>query len=320
VYVQKAQVAHNGVATGRRRRPWSRDVVTTRLGEDLAVSLTDRVRQLGQVVNASGDWFVLTNADGTIVFSSAAVRQILGYRPDQLVGLRFGDMADPQDAVSARSIIEGLRAGLSVRVTFRMRHRDGREVWVESIAHPPAPADGVVITTRDVTEHHRSDEKLRLAALHDPVTGLANRRHIDQELIAAVARAERLDEGLAVVFLDIDGFKKVNDDHGHATGDAVLRQVAQRISDNTRRGDVAGRFGGDEFIIICPFNLGDRSGPPLEVDRLRRALSAPYEMEGHSESVRVSVGAVTWQAGMTAEQLLQEADKAMYAVKAAGDH
>ena len=318
VYVQAARVAPNGVATGRRRE-WSRDIVTTRLGEDLAVAVTDKARQLREVVDASGDWIVLTSPDSTIVFSSAAVVDLLGYRPDQLVGLRFVDMADPQDLASAKSILEGLRAGRMARVTYRMRHRDGREVWVESIACPPAPGEGVVIATRDVTEHHHSDERLRLAALHDPVTGLANRRHVDEELSAAVARAERLDEGLAVVFLDIDGFKGVNDDHGHAAGDAVLRQVAQRIKSNTRRGDVAGRFGGDEFIIICPFSLGDRSGPALEVERLRRTLSAPYEMEGHPEAVRVSVGAVTWEPGMGAEQLLKRADAAMYAVKAARD-
>ena len=279
--------------------------------------LTDRVRQLHQVVNASGDWIVLTSADSTIAFSSAAVGQILGYRPDQLIGLRFVDMADPQDSGIAASIVERLQAGQPVRVTYRMRHRDGHEVWVESIAYPPAPDDGVVIATRDVTEHHRIDERLRLAALHDPVTGLANRRHVDQELTAAVARADRLGEGLAVVFLDIDGFKKVNDDHGHAAGDMVLRQVSQRIKDNTRRGDVAGRFGGDEFIIICPFSLGDSGGPTREVERLRAALSAPYTLKGHAQVVHVSVGAVTWEPGMTAEQLLKQADKAMYAVKAA---
>lgn len=320
MYVPAGPDAPNDVATARRRRPGSRDIVTTRLGEDLALVLTDKVRQLGQVVNASGDWIVLTGPDGAIVFSSAAVRRILDYRPDQIVGLRFVDMADPQDAAAARSILDRLAAGQSVRVTYRMRHRDGREVWVESIAHPPAPGEGIVITSRDVTEHHRSDERLRLAALHDPVTGLANRRHVDQELNAAVARAERLGEGLAVVFLDIDGFKKVNDDYGHPAGDAVLRQVAQRIRANTRRGDVAGRFGGDEFIIVCPFSLGDERGPTLEVGRLRRVLSVPYELEGQSAKVSVSVGAVTWEPGMTAQQLLRQADAAMYSLKPPRDH
>jgi diguanylate cyclase (GGDEF)-like protein len=168
-----------------------------------------------------------------------------------------------------------------------------------------------VLRFRDVREaEHR--------ALHDPLTGLANRRALLVGLEAALERAVRHERpGPVVLFLDLDGFKAVNDAHGHHAGDDLLRAVADRLRESTREGDVVARMGGDEFVVLCP---DAAPGVPVErlADRLAGALDAPLQADGRVVRLRASVGGVRATPGADAEDVLRLADAAMYRAKAGG--
>ncbi|MCA8977720.1 MAG: GGDEF domain-containing protein, partial [Planctomycetes bacterium] len=149
-------------------------------------------------------------------------------------------------------------------------------------------------------------------ALIDPLTGLRNRRAMLEHLRFAVLRATRNKVSLGVMFIDLDGFKAVNDTRGHSAGDEVLRQVARRLQAKLRATDLCARIGGDEFTILIE---DIETGDDLELVRqkVQRALSAPIDIDGHPQRVRASIGAAVFpEDGATAEALLQSADAAMY--------
>ena len=155
-------------------------------------------------------------------------------------------------------------------------------------------------------------------ALTDVLTGLANRRQLERALQDAIDRAQRFGRQCAVVFADLDGMKKVNDALGHAAGDALLREVAQRIVDNVRRVDTAARLGGDEFVVVLS-ELGDREGAARFASKLFEQVSEPLELEGRSLRPSMSLGIALYPgASDSAKELLHLADAAMYSAKQTG--
>jgi diguanylate cyclase (GGDEF)-like protein len=198
----------------------------------------------------------------------------------------------------------------------RMVRADGRDLWVETVASPTV-LDGrpaVQVLCWDVTERVREQQQLSHAALHDRLTGLPNRAMLEARWTALQAGWTSADRRPAVVFGDLDGFKAVNDEHGHAVGDATLRAVAARLSAVLRSGDVLGRYGGDEFVVLV-----EGAGPELTqqlADRLRAALREPVHVHGRVVQVGMSVGlAVPASADEPLEELLHRADEAMYDAK-----
>jgi diguanylate cyclase (GGDEF)-like protein len=158
-------------------------------------------------------------------------------------------------------------------------------------------------------------EVSRAQARHDPLTRLPNRAAVVEHLGLAIARARRHDRQLAVLFLDLDRFKEVNDVHGHSTGDAVLRAVAGRLAENVRPQDAVGRFGGDEFVIVCEELAGGPVAGRAIVERLASALEAPIEALGRSVQIGASIGLALGDGHSSSTQLLRDADAAMYAAK-----
>ena len=158
-------------------------------------------------------------------------------------------------------------------------------------------------------------EASRAQARHDPLTQLPNRAAVVERLGLAIARARRHDRRLAVLFLDLDRFKSVNDEHGHDTGDAVLRAVATRLADNVRPQDAVGRFGGDEFVIVCEELAASATAGQVIVDRLAAALARPIRVHGCSVLVGASIGLTVGDGHSSTAQLLRDADAAMYAAK-----
>jgi len=197
---------------------------------------------------------------------------------------------------------------------YRMLRNGGEPVWVESSARPPEPGGMIAIVTRDVTERHEWQELLMIAAMHDPVTGLANRNLFDESLDSELARIARHGVLLAVLFIDLDNFKALNDRLGHLAGDKVLQHAADRISRHVRAGDVAARYGGDEFVVAC-VDLNSPAEAQMTAERMRDELARPYRIDDQFETVSASVGVAVWQPGMTPDQLVHAADQAMYSVK-----
>lgn len=177
---------------------------------------------------------------------------------------------------------------------------------------------GIAITSRDVTEHRRRSDHVHYLAHHDHLTGLANRTLLHERLRQAILRGQNRGQRVAVILIDIDCFKQINDSHGHAFGDTLLATVGQRLLSSVRESDTVARIGGDEFVIVMPefrsIQDVERCG-----EQIMRSASQPIEVEGCRISVTLSVGASTFpEHGRTAEELLRNADAAMYHVKESG--
>ncbi|MPQ97818.1 diguanylate cyclase [Modestobacter sp. I12A-02628] len=174
---------------------------------------------------------------------------------------------------------------------------------------------GAVATMSDVTEQRAMEQQLRQAALHDPLTGLPNRSLLVDRLEHVLAASDRDGAHVGVLYCDLDGFKAVNDHHGHATGDAVLREAAARMAHAVRPGDTVGRIGGDEFVVLCP-GVGDMATATRIAARIEAALTEPVVCpDGLRHHIGVSVGVALSQEASTPETVLTAADQAMYAVK-----
>ena len=235
------------------------------------------------------------------------------------------ELVHPRDRAKVRQMFAQCRRGQrsQARVEFRMRRAGGGYAWVEDHAQvAERRADGrparLVGVSADVTARKEAELRLSHLALHDPLTGLANRRALAEALERAIARAERSGQPLAVLCLDLDGFKAINDRYGHPAGDATLLEVAERLRRTIRRSDLAARLGGDEFAVIA----ADLNGP-APVARLARRLGAalrgPIALNDVTALIDVSIGVAFYPGdGDTTEQLLARADLALYAAKRDG--
>ena len=259
-------------------------------------------------------------ADGTCLYASPALVDVLGRDPSELEGRLAIDFVHGDDrARLVAALVSLLRSGEVSTVRYRMAHRDGRWVWVETVMRP-VRAEGRVLelqsSTRDVTARIESEQRLARLALGDPLTGLANRAALLQHLEDLLAGGSPL----ALLFLDLDRFKVVNDSLGHSAGDELLRTVAGRLAGTCRDGDVVARLGGDEFVVVAG-GLGEEGAVQL-AERVQRVLSAPVAVSGHELVVSASVGIVVHAGGehdeRDAETVLRDADASMYRAKAQG--
>lgn len=204
--------------------------------------------------------------------------------------------------------------------TYRVLRRDGVAGWVHARASAVPGAGGppakLVMTAMDITERKQSEEALERLAFQDPLTGLANRALLTERIQQAVGDAAGGRRGLHVFFLDVDRLKVVNDGMGHAAGDSLLVQLADRLHRQVRREDTLARFAGDEFVIVCQDLLPGAAGRLAE--RIRAAMQAPFELLQREVFASVSVGIARYEDGATAESLLHDADAAMYRAKESG--
>ena len=253
--------------------------------------------------------------------------ELLGRAPEDLVGVPFSELLHPDerdgDDSRIRRLLEGSESGLSVEE--RYAGPDGKTLWVlHGIATVPdatgAPA-WFAVSAQDITERRRAEEELRrltatLAerAVRDPLTGLANRTLLEERLRAVLSRDVRSGQSTAVLFLDLDGFKAVNDRHGHTVGDLVLRSVAARLSAAVRPSDTVARLGGDEFVLLVEGASQDSAAELLA--RLRREVEQPIGTLNLRVGVSIGV-ALSVRGEAEPVALLAAADRDMYAAKRA---
>jgi diguanylate cyclase (GGDEF)-like protein/PAS domain S-box-containing protein len=280
--------------------------------------------RLSSLVQHSTDLITVLDADATIVYQSPSVERVLGFAADELIGGSVEALLHPNEQ---RRLMLRLADGIAARdqpelIECTLRDRDGNARQFEILATnllDDGAVNGIVLNGRDVTERKKIEQQLADQAFRDPVTHLANRALFNERVRHAVARARRERIGLAVVFMDLDDFKTVNDSLGHAAGDALLREVAHRISATTRAADTAARFGGDEFALLLE-DVDDPQAAAETAERICDALSRPLTVEDQEIVVRASLGISMAPSGTAtdADELIRNADAAMYIAKGEG--
>ncbi len=279
------------------------------------------------LVEAAVDVVHVLDASGITRYISPGAAGVLGYPPEELVGRHFRMMLDPRDRADVdRAFAEVVTApaGAVIEAEHRVRSKDGQVRWVHGRGSNHLRTPGVhalVVNWRDVTVPVELRARLEYAATHDAMTGLANRTLFIDHLELALATATRHPgHRVAVLFCDLDHFKLVNDSFGHATGDALLRQVGSRLRGAVRPADTVARLGGDEFAVLCPELTGEEQAGRL-AERVVAAVAGPYRLEEGPEELLVgtSVGvALSQHPPQDAELLTREADTALYEAKHRG--
>ena len=278
--------------------------------------------RLDALVRHSSDVVAVVDGTSHVRWLAESVRGALGYDPAGLVGGPLTALVHADDTVQATRFLEraARRRGRAGSLRVRLRAVGGDYRAFELIAHNHVGdplIDGVLLNLRDVSERVALEEQLRYQAFHDDLTGLANRALFEDRLTLALARVRRHGGQLAVVFVDLDDFKTVNDSLGHAVGDELLRATAQRLAACLRAEDTAARLGGDEFAVL----LADLAGPDEAwqiAERLRRALEPPLVIDGRQIASSASLGLECPGPNASADDVLGNADLAMYAAKDAG--
>lgn len=271
----------------------------------------------------SSDMVAVVDADGQIMFQCSSIKSILGYDATAMVGRSVFDLLHPDDHPTAkRALREAVSTpGASPPMEVRVRHSDGYWRQVEIIGSNQLDRPeirGIIINSRDITERKVFEEELRHQAFHDSLTGLPNRILFRDRVEHALVRAARRDRNVAVLFIDLDHFKVVNDSLGHQAGDQLLVEVAGRIRSCLRAEDTAARLGGDEFTVLLE-DMTDEAEATLLAERILRRLGMPFEVGTRETFINASIGIVV-SAGTqdTADEMLREADVAMYEAKNAG--
>jgi diguanylate cyclase (GGDEF)-like protein/PAS domain S-box-containing protein len=315
---------------GASRRLSAQNRSLTQLNDQLnlmAGDLRQSEARFRSLVQNSSDVVAVLDAGGRIVYESDALRRVLGHEPATRLGRAFGDDVHPDDVEWFTTLSAGLAEAAGEQAAeFRLRHADGSWRWVDTIGlnllADPA-VGGIVLNFRDVTERKRLEDQLQHEAFHDPLTGLANRALFADRVTHALARSARHPQDqLAVLFLDLDDFKVVNDSLGHAAGDELLTAVAERIRACLRRQDTPARLGGDEFGILVEETNSDAAGQVAE--RILAALRQPFALDSRQLFAQASIGIALGSGhretgeGATAEELLRNADAAMYTAKSRG--
>jgi diguanylate cyclase (GGDEF)-like protein/PAS domain S-box-containing protein len=296
--------------------------------------ITDRkeaeaeLRLLGSAVANVRDAIVITTAGRgelppTIRYANQAFTRMTGFSEAEVLGRGFDLLTGPKtDPEALRTIYDRLASGKATTTEIIAYHRDGSDFLLEWSASPIHEKDGstpyFVSIQRDITGERIAEQALRRVD-RDALTGLANRDVLVERLRRAIERTtERPDQRYALLFMDLDGFKIINDEQGHIFGDRVLKSVAQRLQQSVRPGDTVARFGGDEFVVLLD-HVAEISDVVVVAGRIQDSVLQPLAIRGREVRVGVSVGVALSESGYTApEQAVRAADAAMYAAKRKG--
>jgi diguanylate cyclase (GGDEF)-like protein/PAS domain S-box-containing protein len=266
----------------------------------------------------------LCSLDGHYLRVNPALAELTGYEGDALVGMPFRDITHPDDVDADFTGLRELLAGERevYETEKRYLHAEGHAVWIQLNLTIVNDAAGrpvhLIAQMQDITERKRAQAELAHQALHDPLTGLPNRRLFMDRLDVALARLARRDGAVAVLFLDLDRFKLINDSHGHDVGDQVLVETASRLRGILRPPDTLSRFGGDEFTILCD-DVASEEDASRVAERIAEALAEPFTLADREVFLSASIGiALGRDRAMSASALVRDADAAMYGAKERG--
>ncbi|MFD2687324.1 putative bifunctional diguanylate cyclase/phosphodiesterase [Streptomyces phyllanthi] len=298
---------------------------------NLTQELAQKENHFRSLVQGSSDVIMIAAPSGVLHYVSPAAAGVYGRPAEDLEGTELADLIHPEDlGCVVHEVRRFLAASPLEEPTTRIecRFRSGNGGWLNVESTVNRHHGGLIFNSRDVTERVRLQAQLQHNAEHDPLTDLPNRALFTKRVQQALSGRRASDRGpalrnTAVLFIDLDGFKAVNDTIGHQAGDELLVQAARRLQDAVRQGDTASRLGGDEFAaLIVGDGTRDRAAREQHIfelaDRLRITLSQPYTIDGNEVRVAASIGVAFAEPGLGAGELLRNADLAMYRAKASG--
>ena len=267
-------------------------------GQRMAAALIEKEAHFRLLAEGSSDMVTRIGLDERLRYVSPSSNQVVGWRPNQLIGTDALAEIRPEDRPQVQAIVDAMKRGDTdeARVTYRNVHRQKSEVWLESTMRVTRKdngnVEGVVAISRDITEQKKLETRLETLAIEDSLTGLANRRRFNEQLKEEWARAYRDRSSLSLLMIDVDHFKSYNDEYGHPAGDACLRVVAKIIAAEMQRvGDLATRYGGEEFAMLLPNT--DAAGCARIGERIRSAVhdaGLVHASSAVAPCVTVSVG------------------------------
>lgn len=296
------------------------DVTVRREAEQ---ALRDSEARYRVMADNATDLIARSDPHGALLYASPAIETILGYAPVEVLGKNLLEFIHPEDHEIVRVATESLAWSGPVTFSYRARRLGGTEVWLETTSRAvldPVTREitEIVSVSRDVTERHHAEAQIEYQAYHDTLTGLPNRALFRDRLTVALAHARRTRTPVAVMFLDLDSFKLVNDTLGHSLGDELLKVVATRLKSVLREEDTIARMGGDEFTVLVA-NITSPDDAPIIAQKILDAVAQPARVEGHELYVTTSIGIALYpNDGDSAESLLKNADNAMYRAKELG--
>jgi diguanylate cyclase (GGDEF)-like protein/PAS domain S-box-containing protein len=283
-------------------------------------AVRDREELLGRLFDESPIGKALVDSDGRYVRVNRAYCRFMGRESREFIGNRVVDFAHPDERSNTDTLLEQIRDNdRLVKVERRYLRADGQEIWgrVHVTCIEGVGGASVLAAIEDITEARAAEAQLRHHALHDSLTGLPNRTLIFDRLNQALARARRSGESMGVIVVDVDHFKEVNDSYGHPVGDQLLTAIARSLEGVLRDSDSAGRLGGDEFVVVCE-NLSTHAEVEEVAERLRIAARAPMQIGGRTLLPSISLGCTLTSGDGGVDQVLSEADAALYRAKDAG--
>jgi diguanylate cyclase (GGDEF)-like protein/PAS domain S-box-containing protein len=304
----------------------------------IANQLENSEKMYRYLVDSSPDIIYTLNHEGRFTFINDRAYQLLGYKREELIGQHYSILVHEEDLERARYVFNERRVDerASRNVELRLKCHAGANqertfnntlmtISLNAIGmHVPDQEVkklefyGTYGVARDITDRKRAEEVISYQAYHDILTDLPNRILFKDRLGLAVIQAKRKQTELAVMFIDLDRFKLVNDTLGHVKGDELLQQVAGRLKECLRRGDTLARQGGDEFTIVLP-ELRDRDDARMVADKFLECLHQPFDLDGHAVHISASIGIAIYPGhGESIDELLRHADIAMYQVKGQG--
>jgi diguanylate cyclase (GGDEF)-like protein/PAS domain S-box-containing protein len=268
---------------------------------------------------------LMLDRQGRIVHANPRLAEMLHTAPDACIGRPYAELAAPSERAQVQARLQRLLDGQGVepgKVQRHFRRADGSSFWGEVNGRVVHDADGAVtgavLVIEDISQRRDDEARIRHLALHDQLTGLANRHLLLDRAGQALDLARRHRRQLALLFIDLDRFKPINDRHGHEAGDAVLRTVAERLQSQLRAADTVCRQGGDEFIVLLS-EVSDPDTLPAVADKLLAAIERPIGWQGQALQISASLGIAAYPIdGEDLDTLIRRADTAMYAAKRSG--
>lgn len=268
------------------------------------------------IAENANDVIILINHMKEYLYISPSLKNIFGFSPEEYKIKETFHNIHPEDRDELYcALSDSIKSGKICKLRVRVGHKNGEWIWSELHGTPVFDDNHtyshMVMIVRDVSLQKDYETKLEFFAYHDPLTGMANRRYFQETLESALIDYKEKNKNFAVLLLDIDKFKGINDKWGHETGDAVIQEFGKRLQLGIYKGDLAARLGGDEFVVFLP-GVDSHKAAKVVVERIRQAMKQPWQLENTVLEVSTSIGMTMPEPGSTLSSVLKEADKAMY--------